>query len=474
MPTEFENSLEAKRQRLVSAADEILVPARTEERGLTTEEESRFDTIHEEVEALTKQIAQEKRQREAQAMLQEITAPTRVPGISTDRETRSVEQIVWNDEKEFRNWASSGKLSDGSSPESMMENGQHMPVLRNILAPPSVRRQQLEERALTTVTDQGGTEAAGGYLTSESMAAAVELAMKNFNAFRQSPARQLSTPNGEPIQWPMNNDTANMGFRLSQGGNASSNVQDPTFTNKQINAWTYSSGLVGIARQLLQDSRYDVAALLGELLGTRISRIQAFEDTKYSAAVSGGSGPGPDRAAHTDANGPEAVIAYLLGIAGSAGIGHTLDRSDGDALSYESLIDLEMSVDSAYRQLPSTGWMFSSKGLAEVKKLADNQNRPLWLPGNVAGGNPATIYGYPYWVNENMDWIPASGNATVGIVLFGDFSRIVLRDAMDIAVQRLDERYAELFQVGYVGWARHDARVIDAGTRPLKVMASVA
>ena len=473
MPTEFESSLESRRQRLVANAQDLLDTAEREGRSPTEEEIRQFDNIHKDVESIGQQITMRQRQSAMAAQLGEMASPVKVPGVALDREVRSVEALMASDELDFRSWAANGKLRDSSAPASIMIESQEMTVLRNIFTPVEERRRQLEQRALTTVTDTGGTEAAGGYLTSESMAAAVELAMKDYNAFRQAPVRMLATPTGEPIQWPLSNDTANKGFRLAQGGNASSNITDPAFTNKALNAWTYSSGLVNVQRQLLQDSRYDFGGLLGEMLGIRISRVQAEEDTLYAAAVSGGAGPGPDRAAHTAANGPEAVISFLLAIAGSGGVGASLRRASSDVLKYETLIDLEMSVDGAYRRSAAAGFMFSSKGLAEVKKLADDQNRPLWLPGNIAGGNPPTLYGYPYFVNENMNWIPASGNATEGIVLFGDFRSIVLRDTMDLGVQRLDERFAELFQVGFVGFSRHDLRVIDAGTHPLKVITSV-
>ena len=476
MPTQVTDirGLEARRQRAISQADAVLQPAREADRGLTAEEERRFDTIQEEVERLTAQITGEQQRRGNLADAEEMRRNVRIPGIATDRESVSVEQHIALAEKEMRSVLATGKLLDGrqvSAPKDPLNN---LVELRfdGVLLPKDERRQMWEERALSTITDLGGTEAAGGYLTSESMAMAIESAMLAYNAFRRTPATKIVTRSGEPIEMPMNDDTTNLGFRLTQGGNASSNIQDVAFTNKQLNAWTYSSGMIRASRSLIQDSRYNLPQWLGDALGTRISRIQAREDTKYSAAITGGSGPGPDQVAHTALNGPEAVLSFLLG-AGADVVGKSLDRSDADKFDFAALVDLEMSVDAAYREMPTSGWMMSSKGLAAVKKLADNEGRPIWLPGNVAGGNPPTLFGYPYWTNEAFDWIPDGGTTTTGIFLFGDFSKIYLRDAMDIEVMALRERYAEFNQLGYIAWARHDCRVLDAGTHPLKIMTSV-
>ena len=39
-----------------------------------------------------------------------------------------------------------------------------------------------------------------------------------------------------------------------------------------------------------------------------------------------------------------------------------------------------------------------------------------------------------------------------------------------VQILRLVERYADYGQVGYLAFHRHDARLIDAGTHPVKVL----
>ena len=474
MATEAQLKLEERRQRLVANADELMDVARQEERTLSEEEARQFDKIHEDVEKLTADIKRSIQQDEVQRQMQEMRSPERVPGIATDRPTMSIEQLVLQDEDNFRSFMLTGKMKDGSTPAtSMLESLGEVPVLRSAMATREERRKELERRALTatlfTGTDQMGgavpgsgesADSRGSFLTSETMAAAIEIALRAYNGFREAPTMKMATANGEPIQWPMVDDTNITGTRLGQATDAP--VRQPSFQNKTLQAWTYSSNMVPVTRQLLQDSRYDVPALLGELLGTRLGRIQGLEATR---GVDGTSGP-------------ESVVDFLVGLAANAGRGArqnvTLVSGAVPEIAYENMIDLEMSIDAAYRMGGSTGWMFNSKTLGDIKKIADSQNRPLWLPGNIAGGNPATIFGYPYWINEHMAGYPIAATADVVFMLFGDMSKVILRDSLDIMLQRLDERYAESFQVAFLGWARYDVRVLDAGTHPLKYMSSQA
>ena len=53
-------------------------------------------------------------------------------------------------------------------------------------------------------------------------------------------------------------------------------------------------------------------------------------------------------------------------------------------------------------------------------------------------------------------------------ILFGDFSKYLIRDVNDIRLVRMDERYADYDQVGFTAFMRSDGDLLDAGTRPVK------
>ena len=65
--------------------------------------------------------------------------------------------------------------------------------------------------------------------------------------------------------------------------------------------------------------------------------------------------------------------------------------------------------------------------------------------------------GKPYSVNQAMDDL-GTGNKPV---IFGDFSRYVVRKVRAFDVMTLRERYAENFQVGMVAFKRFDGKLIN-------------
>ena len=54
-------------------------------------------------------------------------------------------------------------------------------------------------------------------------------------------------------------------------------------------------------------------------------------------------------------------------------------------------------------------------------------------------------------------------------IIFGDFSRFVVRKVMGFQVLTLRERYAENFQIGMVGFKRFDSELLN--TAAIKHMA---
>jgi HK97 family phage major capsid protein len=55
-------------------------------------------------------------------------------------------------------------------------------------------------------------------------------------------------------------------------------------------------------------------------------------------------------------------------------------------------------------------------------------------------------------------------------VIFGDLSKYIVRDVRDFTLLRLDERFAELGQVAFLAFSRHDGDLLNAGTNPVKYM----
>jgi HK97 family phage major capsid protein len=61
----------------------------------------------------------------------------------------------------------------------------------------------------------------------------------------------------------------------------------------------------------------------------------------------------------------------------------------------------------------------------------------------------------------------APNNTTI---VYGDFSKFIIRRVREMSVMRLVERYADFGQVGLLSFGRYDSNLVDAGTHPLNVL----
>ncbi len=287
-----------------------------------------------------------------------------------------------------------------------------------------------------------GTPSGGGYLVPEGFYGTMTEALLDFNAVRGA-CTIMRTASGNDIPMPTDNDTGNKGALL--GENSNTTEQAITFGSLTLGAYKYTSKIVLVSLELLQDSAFDLNAYIARKLGERIGRVTSDHFTT-------GTGSGQPK-----------------GIVSAATLGKTGASGQTSSIIYADLVDLFHSVDPSYRNMPGAGWMMPDTMLKSLRKLVDGESRPIWQPGLVAG-EPDTILGKPYFINQSMD-APAASKKTL---LFGDLKSYIVRDVMDVMVLRLVERYAEYGQVGFLAFSRHDGQLLDAGTHPVKYYAHPA
>lgn len=85
--------------------------------------------------------------------------------------------------------------------------------------------------------------------------------------------------------------------------------------------------------------------------------------------------------------------------------------------------------------------MFNDSTLASIRKLKDGDGNYLWQMGDVRTGEPDQFLGKPYSVNQAM----ANIATTAKPVIFGDFSRYVVRKVNGFQVLTLRERTMQNF-----------------------------
>jgi HK97 family phage major capsid protein len=284
-----------------------------------------------------------------------------------------------------------------------------------------------------------GSGSIGGYTVADTMMGALEKALLAFGGMR-SVATVIRTATGSDMPIPTSDDTSNKGALLAE--NTQVSEVDITFSQLVLQAYKYSSKSVLVSQEFLQDSSINVNEFIGNALGERIARIQNDNFT---------TGTGSSQ--------PNGIV--------TAATSSSVTFTGTATITYDNLVDLVHSVDPAYRT--NGKFMFHDGALKMLKKVkvlqysGDTVGAPLWQPSMVAG-QPDMVMGYQYVINQSMT-TPATG---VKSILFGDFSKYLIRDCRDVTLIRLDERYADYHQVGFLAFARSDGDLLDAGTHPVK------
>lgn len=290
-----------------------------------------------------------------------------------------------------------------------------------------------EERSLVnkrgTSTQIAGTDSLGGYLVPQEFSNELDMATE-FTGEVERLAKKLNTAGGGLLDYPTLNDTATDANLVSEA--ASVTVQDMTFGNKQLSAYNYSS-LVRVSQQLLQDSAFDLNSFLVEAMGERIARAT-------NAAFTTGTGSSQ----------PQGIIT-------GAAAGKT--AASATAITADEILDLIYSIDPSYRNKPGFGLMAHDNVISAIRALGlgSANDFPIFIP-SMSANEPDRIFGVPVYVNNDMASSIATGAKTM---LAADFSKFVVRNAGGIQMLRLNERFADELEVGFVAWKRSDSVVLD-------------
>ena len=270
---------------------------------------------------------------------------------------------------------------------------------------------------------------AGGFLVpTELMASAFEKYML-YTANLRNYCKVLRTNGGNEIDIPTVDDTAVKGSIVAE--NAVKPVSDVTFSQVQLKAYKYTSGIVLVSMELLQDSAISIPELLGELLAARIARIQADHFAL-------GTGTGQPQ-------------GYAVG----AGDGGTTTAVG--AISVDDLLALRNKVDLAYRQNGS--FVMSDSTLAAVQKLRfATTGEPVFVTDYRDPMAPVRLFGHPIVIDNSLPSATTTGGVAA---VFGDLSKYIIRDAMSLLLKRSDERYFEFNQSAFLAEMRTDAKVVN-------------
>ena len=411
-------SYQEQRGRLVSQAREAIDEIRSNtDEARAAELDQRHDAIMSEYDAIEAKIAREDRQAEIEAKAE--AAEKRAREARRPVESGEVAGADSGDGMTYRQafvelFKAGGDKSDMSNEARAALNAGYTQIGQ-------------EERAQTT------SNTAGGYTIPTELLPEIVKSMVAFGPmYDPAVTREIVTPSGGEITIPTVNDTAVTAEDHTEGATLTDDGgKDVTFGEKTLNAFAFDTEWLRVSKELNDDSVFAMQAFLADLLGERLGRIA-------NARLTVGTGSGQPN-----------------GIVTASGAGIT--AASATAITGDELIDLVHAVDPAYRRNPGVAWMFNDATLAAIRKLKDGDGNYLWQMGDIRSGQPGSLLGHNYVINQDVPGLATSNKA----VLFGDMQKYVVRKVGAPLIGAIqDKDFWPGF--GVAGYIRFDGEIMDA------------
>jgi len=287
-----------------------------------------------------------------------------------------------------------------------------------------------------TMSTTTGSE--GGFTVATEVASSVIEALKAYGGMRRV-ADVFSTLQGNAMSYPTSDGTSEEGELVAE--NVSATDADVGFGTVALPVYKFSSKVVTVPIELLQDSSIDVEAFVRQRLVTRLGR----STNRFFTTGTGTAQPN--------------------GAATAAAVGVTAANSTSQvtAITYDSLVSVQHSVDPSYRETGTCVWMFNDNTLSALRKIKDASGRPIFVPGyetDAPGGAPDRLLGSPIVINQQMANMAAGARS----ILYGDFKGYKIRDAMQMEMFRFsDSFYMKKGQIGFLAWLRSGGNLTDLG-----------
>ncbi len=122
--------------------------------------------------------------------------------------------------------------------------------------------------------------------------------------------------------------------------------------------------------------------------------------------------------------------------------------------TYEGLIDVKFALKAGYWKNPSTRWVWNKDTIKKIIKIKDGDGRWILDPNSPVADK---ILDIPYILSE---YAPNTFTTGLYVGALGDFKYYWIADALDVAIQRLVELYAETNQTGFIGRLETDGQPV--------------
>jgi HK97 family phage major capsid protein len=303
-------------------------------------------------------------------------------------------------------------------------------------------RQALTAGAQEYRAQNTGSSSQGGFLVPTTLANHINIAVAAHGPMMDPGiATEINLPNGAAFDLPKVEDT-------NQEANAHTEGDDPVDDNSgdvvigkdTLGAFALITPWIRWSFELAQDSAFGFETLLGKLVGERLGRM----GNKWLTVGTGSGQP--------------------LGFVTGAPVGHT--ASSSNVLTFDDILDLEHSIDPAYRGGPKVRYQMHDQTVKALRKLKDSNGRYIWSDGDVTKGISASLYNKPVSFNQAMAEIGGSAKS----IAFGDFSEYYVRRVGDPLIGVAREKFFP--NLGLCGVHRIDGS--PGQTKAIKTMQMAA
>ena len=187
-----------------------------------------------------------------------------------------------------------------------------------------------------------------------------------------------------------------------------------------------------ITQRMIDDSEIDHEAWIAELLS------DVFSSQEDKAFLYG-----------TGINQPKGILSY-----DDNEIKRIQNTGSNGKVSFESLLQLQASLDGKYEKNGDNIFLTSKQILAQIRSIKDDSGQYIWTPGALFGGKDI-IFGTPIYASSEMT--TTNGDA----VIYGNLRKgYQIVDRADIKIQR--DPYSSKPFVIYYATKRVGGDVIDA------------
>ncbi len=368
------SQLAAKMRTLVDNVDA--------EKGLTSDQETQWQTMNDELNALDKHIEQLEKMAAIEARLNEIPNPAQRPEPSNN------------------------------TPENPLAMADYVGGFEQYV------RGGINTDIQATLTV--GTDSEGGFIVPETWTTQLIDTLADNVVMRQL-STVMSTSNTNNL--PLVSDYGAAGW-LDEG--AAYPESDIAFGVGMLEAWKLGR-IMKVSEELLQDSGVNLESEIARIFGI------TFGTAEEAAFITGNGTKKP------------------TGITVSAKVGKI--AASPNAFTYDEIIDLVHSVRAVYRQ--GASFLAKDSTVAMLRKLKSTDGIPLWQP-SLQAGVADSFLGYRVHTSEAMPAVAPDNKS----IAFGDFKQYRIADRGGIAMQRLNEKYADTGHVGFRMRKRTDGKLL--------------